>query len=43
MKKLSEQLNIVPSIKKTYFNNIYEIIKYVFKTDEYKFYNKKNK
>lgn len=38
MKKLSEQLNIVPSIKKTYFNNIYEIIKYVFKTDEYKFY-----
>ena len=22
MKKLSEQLNIVPSIKKTYFNNI---------------------
>lgn len=38
MKKLSKQLNIVPSIKKTYFNNIYEIIKYVFKTDEYKFY-----
>ena len=30
MKKLSEQLNIVPSIKKTYFNNIYEIINKIY-------------
>lgn len=38
MKKLYEQLNIAPIIKKVPFNNIDEIIKYVFKNDEYRFY-----
>lgn len=38
MKKLYEQLNIAPIIKKVPFNNVDEIIKYVFKNDEYKFY-----
>lgn len=31
MKKLYEQLNIAPIIKEVPFNNIDEIIKYVFK------------
>ena len=38
MKKLSEQLNVNTTIKSVPFDNMNEIIKYVFKNDEYKFY-----
>lgn len=38
MKKLSEQFNIMPSIKTVPFDSIDENIKYVFKNDGYRFY-----
>ena len=38
MKKLSEQLNVNTTIKSVPFDNMNEIIKYVFKNGEYKFY-----